>query len=137
MAGDDNDDSFVQVDLVELGKLVEGWCGLDGTKEFFKRGWFVHSPKEGGVTLVVGCPTTAPRWRSGNTSRRIGTNDDVRIGGLVHCEVVFTLIFATSHLMYTEPAGRSKSYTSSPVDGSTEQKRRVLISPKENPAIVP
>ena len=97
MAGDDNDDSFVQVDLIKLGKLVERWCGVGGTKKFFKRGWFIHAPKGGGVPLVVGCPTTTPRWGFDNTGRRIGANDDVRIGGLVHCEIVFPLIFATSH----------------------------------------
>ena len=95
VAGNHDDDGFVQIDLIKQGQLVG--CRLLGARpEKIFKGWrFVHAPGGGGFVDVVGGPSSTPCGRVEGTGRCIGANNDVGVGGLEEREIVAALVLFT------------------------------------------
>ena len=94
-ASDDDNDGFVEVDLVQCGELLSGRWGLEQTKIVREGWWLVHTPPGCGLVGVVSSPTTTPRWGSDETGTSIRADDDVTVGSLVQGEFILALILVT------------------------------------------
>ena len=82
VASEDDDDGFIQVDLVEKSKVLVGGGQMKQAKELSESGGFVDTPERGGLVVVIGGPSTTPCWRAEFTGCRVRANNDVRVSCL-------------------------------------------------------
>ena len=93
VTGQDDDDCFVQVDLIKKREMLMGGGNTEQAKEFSECCWLVDAPERDGLVVVIGCPSTTPCQRVEFTGCSVGTHDDVGVGCLEQCEFFLALIF--------------------------------------------